>query len=399
MLSADAFLMAVPKRTQIALILATVLVMIWQCLPNVPRAYADFSTVAGLSWVRQQDAFGTDTIADSYEAKVVLHNPLDMYTKRGLEQTPQEAATWTTEASAPYPPAVLLAEAGLYAAGEWTRIGFYGLVLLLAALFIGGSAWYFVETRWYVFPLLYLNFSYFGHRFVYVQDGSYLVMLVVILAALFLARAGRTACHALMAVAITMKLSPLYYVKTLPLMSRRMAWLFAGILVAGLIVPYFIWDNYLYIYVFHDELKGGPSGMISGLGLGAIFSALLWYVETRRGFDLEDRIGWALVPFGMFLAMKMNVPRHLLILLLVPDKRGVRNLIAAFALLPPVLFPNAVRFGAALPIATVLLFGVLAWHLRAIGWKTINDDVRHPGRTLRMLWSGASATSPRLPTT
>jgi len=328
MLSADAFLLAVPKRTQLALVGATVLVMLWQCLPNVPRVYVDFSKVAGLSWVRQQDTLGTDTIADSYEAKVILNDPLDMYTKRGLAQTPLESDTWTKNASAPYPPVVLLAEAALYAAGEWTRMGFYGMMLLLGGLFIGASAWYFLQTRWYVFPLLYLNFAYFSHRFVYVQDGSYLVMLVVIMAALLLARAGRPACHALVAVAITMKLSPLYYVKTLPLMSRRSAWLFVAILIVGLIVPYFIWDNYLYIYVFHDELKGGRGGLISGIGFGSLFSVLLWYVETRHHFDVEDRIGWGLVPFGMFLAMKMNVPRHLLILLLVPDKRGVRYVAA-----------------------------------------------------------------------
>ena len=84
-------------------------------------------------------------------AKVVLNDPSDMYTKARLEQTPLEKATWTREASAPYPPAALLAAAGLYAIGAATGIGFYGMVLLLAALFLALSLWYFLQTRWYCF--------------------------------------------------------------------------------------------------------------------------------------------------------------------------------------------------------------------------------------------------------
>lgn len=387
MQSADAFLMAVPKGARWALIAATLLAMAWQSLPNVPRAWVDFATVPGLRGTAQESSFGTDTIADAYESKVILNDPLDMYTKAGLPQTALEAETWSKSASAPYPPAMLLAEAGLYAIGQRTGLGLYGMILILGALFMGASAWYFLQTRWYLFPLLYLNFSYFSHRFVYVQDGSYMVMLVVIVAALLLARAGRSSCHALMAVATIMKLSPLYYLTNLPLMSRRAALLFGAVLVTGLVLPYFVWDNYAYIYLFHDELKGGRSGLVAGVGFSALFGALLWYVEARRGFDWEDRIGWGLIPFGMFLAMKMNVPRHLLILLLVPDKRGIRNAIAAFALLVPALLPGSVRFGATLPIASALLFFTLGWHLRQIGWPTVSDDCRHPRRTLRMMWN------------
>jgi len=385
----DRLLLSVPVWAQRLVVGLTLCVMTWQCLPNVPREYVDFSRTAWLSQISQEPTFGTDTIADAYESKVILNDPLDMYTKAHLPQTPVEAATWSKAASAPYPPVVLLAEAALYAVGERIGIGLYGMVLLLAAAFIGGSAWYFLQTRWYVFPLLYLNFAYVSHRFVAVQDGSYLVMLVVILCALLLARAGRPACHALMAIAITMKLSPLFYVTALPGMRRRTATLFVAILLAGLVLPYLIWDNYAYIYFFHDELKGGRSGLWAGLGFGAVFSVMLWYVEARRGFDLEDRLGWALIPVAMFLAMKMNVPRHLLIVLLVPDKRAVRNLIAAFALLVPVALPG-VRFGATLPIASVLLFATLGWHLRQIGWQVVRDDCRRPLRTAQMMFRGAA---------
>src|ERR1017187_8953947 len=203
-----------------------------------------------------------------YEARVILNDPWDMYTKQKLNQTPQEAASWSREASSPYPPAVLLAEAGLYALGHWTHIGFYGMVLVLACLFLGSSAYYFLETRWYLFPILYLNFAYFAYRVVSVQDGSYLVMLVVIMAALFLARASRQSCHALMAVAIDMKLAPLYYAKNIPGMNRWMAIVFVALLLIGLVLPYFIWDNYLYIYRFHEGLKGDRYGLLAGVSYG-----------------------------------------------------------------------------------------------------------------------------------
>ncbi len=347
--------------------------------------------MVALHTIAQPESFGTDTIADTYAARVILNDPLDMYTKAHLEQTPLEAATWTKAASAPYPPAVLLAEAGLYAAGARLGIGLYGMVLLVAIAFVGLSAYYFLQTRWYLFPVLYLNFSYFSWRFVSVQDCSYLVMLVTIMAALLLARAGRPFCHALMAVAIDMKLSPLFYVTEMIRMKRRTAVLFGAILCAGLILPWFIWDHYADIFLFHDEIKGGPGGFAAGIVFAGLFSVLLWYVESRRGFDLEERIGWGLVPFGMFLAMKMNVPRHLLILLLVPDKRGARNLIAAFSLAVPIIVPGA-RFGAALPVASVLLFGVLGWHLNAIGWDVVRHDLTHPRETLQRILARPTGT-------
>ena len=386
---ADAFLLDVSKPVQYLAIALTMVAMVYQCLPHVPRQYVDYSHVPLLSNIAQPPAFGSDTVADMYESKVILNDPGDMYTKQKLDQAPEEAAYWSKAASAPYPPAVLWAEAGLYALGRWTGLQFYGLILMLACVFVGWSARYFLQTRWYLFPLLYLNFSYFGYRFVYVQDGSYLVMLVVIMAALVLARARNSASHALMAVAITMKLSPLYYLKNISGMSRRTALLFAAILLAGLVLPYFIWDNYLYIYQFQEGIKGGRSELASAIIIGGLFSVLLWYVETRLGFDMEDRVGWGLVPVALFLALKMNVARHLLIVLLVPDKRGPRNVVAAVALALPVLFPAYVRFGSSLAIATVLLFGTLVWYLGRVGWRTVMDDLRHPGRTVRMMLSTA----------
>jgi hypothetical protein len=383
----DSFLLGVDRRAQYAIILATILHMIVVAIPNVPRAYIDYSNVPLLNGVHQNGTYGTDTISDMYSAKVVLNDPFDMYTKARLEQTPLEKATWTKEESSPYPPAALLTATGLYAIGAATGIGYYGMVLLLAAFFIGLSAWYLLKTRWYLFPLLYLNFTYFGYRFVYVQDGTYLAMLVVVMAALVLARSRREASHALMALATTMKLSPVAYARHVLSMRHRTAVIFMAFLFTGLVLPYFIWDNYLYIFTFHEQLKGNVYDTLAAVVVVVPFTLVLWYVETRLGFDVEDRIGWSLVPFAMFLGLKMRVARHLLIVLLVPDKRGPRNVIVAVGLALYAAAPNLFRLGSVLYIATVLLIATLIYYLSKIGWATVKDDARHPLRTARLLLS------------
>ncbi|MEO8482385.1 MAG: hypothetical protein ABI634_09270 [Acidobacteriota bacterium] len=363
-----------------SVIAITLMVMLAGSLPKVPRAFVNYARLPVLNRLPQPEAYGTDTIADTYEAKVILNDVSDMYTKRRLDQTPLEAQTWSEEASAPYPPAVLLAEAGLHAVGERLGIGLYGMVLLLAVAFIGMSLWYCLQTRWYLFPLLYLNFGYFSERFVHVQDGSYLVMLCVVMAALLLARARRPGPHALIALAITMKVSPLFYVTELLRMRRRDAAVFVAILAAGLLLPYFVWDNYLYIFTFNDGLKGRwYSGFIAA-AIAVPFALALWRAEERQHFDLEDRIGWALVPFALFLAFKMNVARHLLIVLLVPDKRGLRTLAAAVALFVPAIAPHLVRFNSALPIAAGLLVGIVVWYL-GFGERQVSTREPRVGET------------------
>ena len=381
----DARLLAVSKRTQYLVLALTIAVMIGVGLPNVPRQYIDYSRTPILSRIHQHETYGTDTISDMYESKVVLNDPGDMYTKRKLDQTPLEAATWSKEASAPYPPVVLLTEAGLYALGEWTGIGFYGLILILACVFLALSAWYFLQTRWYLFPVLYLNFSYLGNRFVYVQDNTYIIMLVVIMAALVLARYRNEASHALMAVAITMKLSPLYYATNIARMKRWMAVLFVAIVILGLVLPYGVWHNYFYIYKFQNGIKGNGYDMAGAVILTVPFSILLWYVETRLAFDAEDRIGWSLVPFAMFAGLKMRVTRHLLLALLVPDKRGTRNIAAAAGLGLHDLLPSIILFGSVVYITTGLLFVAQIYYLKQIGWATVREDFRHPARTMKMM--------------
>ncbi len=190
-----------------------------------------------------------------------------------------------------------------------------------------------------------------------------------------------------MALAITMKLSPAAYAWQILTMRRGTAMIFAAILFAGFVLPYFIWDNYLTIFTFHGQVKGNVYDTIAAVALVVPFTIVLWYVEMRLGFDMEDRIGWSLVPFAMFVGIKMRVARHLLIVLLVPDKRGPRNIAASIGLALYAAAPDVFRLGSVLYITTVLLFAFLAYYLRRIGWATVRDDARHPLRIVRLLLS------------
>lgn len=343
---------------RLSVMVATAVVMLAWSMPHIPRVYVDFSRVPILRGIEQPETYGTDTIADMYAAKVVLNDPADMYARQRLEQTPLEAATWSKEASSPYPPLMLLSLAFLYVLGDVTGLELYGMVLVLAVSFIALSAWYFWRTRWYLFPILYLNFAYFAERFVEVQDGSYLIMLNVVVVALLLAERRRDVPHVLMAIATVLKLLPLYHLAHMPEMRPRTRAVVAGVLAAGFVLPYFIWDNYLYIYSFNAGNKGGLTSALGGLAVALPMAWLIWRRERGNDFDADERVGWALVPFAVFLAVKTNAARPLLIALLVPDKRGVRNVAAAVGLLLFEMFPSWIRLGSVTYIATAVL---LVW--------------------------------------
>lgn len=370
----DASLLASPRLVQYVVIAATLLGMLFVAVSEVPEQY------------------GRDTIAGMYASRVILNDPSDMYT-RALDQTPLEAATWSKQASSPYPPVTLLSQAALYAIGEASGIGFYGAVLVLAAVFIGLVLAYCLQTRWYVFPLLFGNFVYFGHRFVAVQDVTYLIMLTVVMVALLVAhraarneaRGGSTWAHTLVALAITIKLSPAYYLKNVCLLPGRTVLIILSILVAGLVLPIAIWDDYLSIYSFHEEFKGSTAETIGAIALSVPFALCLWYVEHRLKFDWEDRIGWGIVPFALFLGFKMNTARHLLIVLLIPDKRGLRSAALAVGLLMPVILPGIVRFNSTLAITAGLLVLTLVYYLHCIGWSQVRHDLAHPAATIRSM--------------
>jgi len=190
----------------------------------------------------------------------------------------------------------------------------------------------------------------------------------------------------MMAVATVMKFLPLSYARYLPRMRRRTAWTYAAILAAGLVVPWFIWDDYLYIYQFASDRKGNDWRDIGGaLLLVAPFTLAVWYVEERMRFAEEERIGWSLVPFALLVGLLTNSGRHLLIALIVPDRHAGRNLAAVAGLTLYSLLPGVVRLGSLVYITTAVLCVVIAVYLDRIGWQIVRDDLRHPWRTLRTL--------------
>jgi hypothetical protein len=302
-----------------------------------------------------------------------------------VPQTPLEAQTWTREASAPYPPVGLLVEAAIYWVGEKTGVGFYGLMLCLAGIFVVQAALYCFTTRWYVFPLLGVSGLYFGYRFTYVQDCTYLILLVAVMAALELAKRRASAAHLLMAFAIAVKVSPLYYAMNLPRMRPWAATVFVAALVAGFVLPYFILDNYLYIFTFQNEIKGGGWRMVGALVVSLPFAILLAYVSVRRGFDLEDRIGWGVLPLAILLAFNLNVARHVLVVLLVPDKRATRTAAAAVAMTLHYASFGLVGLNATLPICVALLYAILVYEVRQLTRPQVQSDLKNPMRTLRMI--------------
>ena len=99
------------------------------------------------------------------------------------------------------------------------------------------------------------------------------------------------------------------------------------------------------------------------------------------------------MPFALLLALKMNVARHLLIVLLVPDKRGVRNIAAAIGLAVPAVF--GVPFNSSLPFAALTLVVGLAYYLSEIGWETVRNDLGAPMRTLAEMFWPAPSPKPR----
>jgi hypothetical protein len=77
--------------------------------------------------------------------------------------------------------------------------------------------------------------------------------------------------------------------------------------------------------------------------------------------------------------------------LLVPDKRGVRNIAAAVGLAVPAIFP--VPFNSSLPFAVLALVLGLSYYVRQIGWAQVREDLQNPARTLKeMMWQSRPAS-------
>ena len=75
-------------------------------------------------------------------------------------------------------------------------------------------------------------------------------------------------------------------------MRRGMAMIFAAILFAGFVLPYFIWDNYLTIFTFHDQVKGNIYDTVAAVAAGRALHdcAVVRRDATRVRHGGSDRV-------------------------------------------------------------------------------------------------------------
>src|SRR6188768_367003 len=89
----DGRLMAAPTTIRVSVIALTLVTMVIVSLPHVPRSFLDYARWPWLSGIQQPETYGTDTLSETYVARVVVNDVRDMYTKRKVDQTPLEAQT------------------------------------------------------------------------------------------------------------------------------------------------------------------------------------------------------------------------------------------------------------------------------------------------------------------
>jgi len=76
--SLDQALLRAPRALRTGAFVLTAVVMAATSLPHVPRHIVDFRGVPMLSSLQRHESYGNDTIADGYEARVVLNDWRDM---------------------------------------------------------------------------------------------------------------------------------------------------------------------------------------------------------------------------------------------------------------------------------------------------------------------------------
>jgi hypothetical protein len=335
----DAWLLARPKSVRALVLGLTLLFALLARFSYVPVAYHDFGALNAGS------EYGNDYYSDSYGARTVYNHPSDMYTRRLTEQTPAETY-WPKRSVAPYPPAALLLLAGVHALGEATGVGLYGVLMALDTLLLGLMLSYALRTRWYLFPLVQLN-VFLAYRYWGIGSCNGLLVVLCLMLGVFVARAKPVLGTLLGVFATCLKLTPVFFLTNFLRFRRRAQVLAALMLFAGFVLPFFLLENYRYIYGFHATRDIGPIvTLLSGLGLdgpfttglaaalgwilplalAAAFSLVFLYAQLKLDFSWEDRIGWAAVPFSLLFSLRMLSMRTLFEAMAIPDARVVRSL-------------------------------------------------------------------------
>jgi hypothetical protein len=171
-------------------------------------------------------------------------------------------------------------------------------------------------------------------------------------------------------------------------------------LLAGFVLPLFVFENYRYFYGFHATRDIGPmvkalaavgvsgahaaglaaaAGWVLPLVGGGAFSLVLLYAQMKLDFTWEDRIGWAAVPFSLLFSLRMLSMRTLFEAMAIPDRRRTRSLwVFVMGLVDMALRASGVRTivrdGVWDLFGLLGLFLIARHWLRQIGYEAIRAD-------------------------
>jgi hypothetical protein len=388
----DGWLVARPPAARVVVLGLTLAFALVVRLSYVPVSYHDFG------WLNRGSDYGCDYYSDSYGARTVENHPLDMYTRRLTEQTRPEMY-WSKRSAAPYPPAELFLLAGAHALGEATGLGLYGMLMAADGLLVLAMLVYALETRWYLFPLVQLN-VFLAYRFWGIGSFNGLLVLSCLMLGVMVARTRPTAGILCAVFAVCLKLTPVFFLTNFLRFRRRTALAAGALLVAGFVLPLFVFENYRYIYGFHATRDIGPIvralgavglegthtrtiaavlGWFLPLVLGGAFSLVLLYAQLKLDFTWEDRIGWAAVPFALLFSLRMLSMRVLFEAMAIPDRRRARSLwVFGMGLMDMILraanLPRVVGDGIWDACGCLGLFLICRHWLRLIGADEIRAD-------------------------
>ncbi|MEM3342535.1 MAG: hypothetical protein QW728_07570 [Thermoplasmata archaeon] len=282
-----------------------------------------------------------DLYADSYEARVILNDPLDMYTK-SLPITEKESTCegqrlgtpefpdkpWTKEDCAPYPPLALAGIALAFAAGGESFSGFYNIQVQLEIVFALFVLLYALQTRRYlIFPLYFLSpFTVFmfwkeSHMSFLVSDFFFLIGLILLESK----REGSAFIAMGLSAATKFLNAPMALLTNR--LSLRNRWLYFVIpLFIFLILPVLIFDNYLYIFQ-----RGSDRPVLAPLLTLLCLGELIFFeFFTSPKKYLNDVMGFSMLPSAIYFTLSKDfiAPNYYLLVLSLPDRRYYRNILS-----------------------------------------------------------------------
>jgi hypothetical protein len=400
----DRWLLTRPPAVRAVVLALTVAFAVVVRLSYVPASYHDFG------WLNRGTDYGCDYYSDAYGARTVFNHPLDMYTRRLTEQTRAETY-WSKRAVAPYPPAELFMLAGAHAVGEATGVGLFGVLMGVDFLLMALVLAYSLRERWYLFPLVYSN-VFLAYRFWGIGSLNGLYVVLFLMLGMFVAKARPNSAILSAVFAVCLKLTPVFFLTNFLRFRRATAVAAGALLFAGFVLPFFVFENYRYIYGFHATRDIAPivhvlgllglsgphaatlaaiAGWVLPLTIGGLFALVLLYAQYRLEFTWEDRIGWAAAPFSLLFSLRMLSMRTLFEAMSLPDRRVVRSLwLFGMGIVDMLL--RAARVGRTVQDGVWDACGLLGlvlisrhW-LRAIGRETIRADLAAGLRLLPTLF-------------